>query len=403
MTAAKVLTVKKFSMQSLKNTMMAAWNPARDVSFNAIEENLFVLQALCLGDWNKIMEEGPWLFRWCALMVEPFDGSTVAPTIIPKGVQAWIQIHKIPPLFRNKDVLDQLARRVGTVIRSELAAVPTGAGVFHRVRVVLDSAKPLTRFVPLVLEGHDRIFLQIKYEKLPKFCDHCGLMGHNYMECGTREYDDSKLQFGTWMLSDESLWRPGTPGARVRQSGCDMGSARGRGSAFGRGGGRAGREPENRDRRKWVTRGGANSRKQNSGEAGLEADPADDLNDTASSPLKNALVDTSEPADSGARKKLDMELGEELIPPPPPAYVSLREQKKQKKAANGKDKVNSTYGESNLVENPEGDGADSAAAGRRTSRSNELPQSQLSWDGGEATVKEIRDLAKEHAPIVLCI
>jgi hypothetical protein len=338
-------------MQSLKNTMMAAWNPTRDVSFNVVEENLFVLQALCLGDWKKIMEDGPWLFRGCALMVEPFDGSMVTPTIIHKGVQAWIQIHKIPPLFRNKDVLDQLARRVGIVIRTELAAVPSGTGVFHRVRVVLDSTKPLTRFVPLMMEGHDRIFLQIKYEKLPKFCDHCGLMGHNYMECGTEEYEDSELHFGSWMLADESLWKPGTPGARVRQLGRDMGSARGRGTAAGRGGGRAGREPENRDRRKWVPRGGANSRKRNSGEAGLEAGPVDDLNDTASSPLKDTPLDTSEPADSGARKKLDMAPGEEMIPPPPPAYVSPREQKKQKKAAIGKDMVHSIV-----------DGADSVAS-----------------------------------------
>jgi hypothetical protein len=48
--AAKVFTGKKFSMQSLKNSMMAAWNLARDVSFHVVEENLFVLQARRLGD-----------------------------------------------------------------------------------------------------------------------------------------------------------------------------------------------------------------------------------------------------------------------------------------------------------------------------------------------------------------
>jgi hypothetical protein len=42
--------------------MLAAWNPAREVTFHAVETNLFVLQAFCLGDWNKIMQEGPWLF-----------------------------------------------------------------------------------------------------------------------------------------------------------------------------------------------------------------------------------------------------------------------------------------------------------------------------------------------------
>ena len=95
---AKVLTGKAFSMETLKRTMHAAWNPAQEVKFNEIEPNLFVLQAQCLGDWKRMMEEGPWLFRNCALMVEPFDGATSVPTVIPSKVQAWIQIHKLPPL-----------------------------------------------------------------------------------------------------------------------------------------------------------------------------------------------------------------------------------------------------------------------------------------------------------------
>jgi hypothetical protein len=53
-------------------------------------------------------------------MVEPFDGAMMIPTMIPKGVQAGIQIHKLPRLFRNKEVLTQLASRVGEVISVDL-------------------------------------------------------------------------------------------------------------------------------------------------------------------------------------------------------------------------------------------------------------------------------------------
>ena len=179
--AAKVLTNNGFSNQSHESSMLAAWNLARDVTFSAVEENLFILQARCLGDWNKIMEKGLWLFINYALVVEPFDRATMVSKVAPKGVQAWIQIHKIPPLFKNKVVIEQLAARVGEVISVGLMAVHTKAGDFHHTCVKLDSTKPLTCFVPLVLEGQDHIFLQIKYERLPKFCDHCGLMGHNYM------------------------------------------------------------------------------------------------------------------------------------------------------------------------------------------------------------------------------
>lgn len=36
---------------------------AQGVTFRAVEDNLFVVPVFCLGDWQKLMEEGPWLFR----------------------------------------------------------------------------------------------------------------------------------------------------------------------------------------------------------------------------------------------------------------------------------------------------------------------------------------------------
>ncbi|GJN07955.1 hypothetical protein PR202_ga25833 [Eleusine coracana subsp. coracana] len=57
MAMAKLLTVKDFSPNLLFNTMLSTWNSARNVSFRPIGKNLFVVQALCLGDWKRIMKE----------------------------------------------------------------------------------------------------------------------------------------------------------------------------------------------------------------------------------------------------------------------------------------------------------------------------------------------------------
>jgi hypothetical protein len=75
------------------------------------------------------MEDGPWLFRGCALMVEAFDGAAVKPTT-PNRFQVWAHIHKIPPLFRNKEVLSQLASRVGEVVAVDANAVQTKTVIF---------------------------------------------------------------------------------------------------------------------------------------------------------------------------------------------------------------------------------------------------------------------------------
>jgi hypothetical protein len=246
-------------------------------------------------------------------MVEPFDGAAMLPEA-PRGVEAWVQIHKLPPLFRNMEVLSQLASRVGKILAVETSPVQTRTGTFHRVRVKLDSTKPLTRFVPLAVEGSGRMLLQVKYEKMPKYCEHCGFMGHTYLECGTGEYEEAERQFGPWMLAEEAHWKPGTPGVRARfiaRGGSDKrrGPASDRGGrTAGRGGPAAGRATGGRGRGKWVPKPSTAGRKRDSAEVDL-SEPGEEL-DTASSPLKPVGEEGIGDTNCLARKHLDMDMAQ---------------------------------------------------------------------------------------------
>jgi hypothetical protein len=46
----------------------AVWNTAKEVSFHAISRKMFLVQSFCLGDWKRVMEEGPWIFKGYVLM-----------------------------------------------------------------------------------------------------------------------------------------------------------------------------------------------------------------------------------------------------------------------------------------------------------------------------------------------
>lgn len=290
MVVAKLLTLKDFSPHSLINTMRAAWNLARDGSFRPIGKSMFVVQAYCLGDWKRIMEEGPWTFRGYALMLEPFDGSTTTPKIVLDKVPAWIQIHRIPHLYRTESIIKLLAQKVGEDVKVDMRVVPSSMGDFHRVRVMLRASAPLARFMTLSPEGRDAIILQIKYEKMPRFCSYCSFMVHVHLECGTGEHDEKDLQYGEWMLAEEETWRAGTPRFCAQMpAGRDI--PRG---DFGRGtrGGRAPHKPSRS--RAWTYDGGrvpvwrekehqdgekSLSRKRNSAEAGVDAEKDEALKD----------------------------------------------------------------------------------------------------------------------------
>ena len=58
MAAARLLTLKDFSATSLASTMRIAWNPTKEVIFRSMEKNLLVIQAFCLRDRKRTMENG---------------------------------------------------------------------------------------------------------------------------------------------------------------------------------------------------------------------------------------------------------------------------------------------------------------------------------------------------------
>jgi hypothetical protein len=68
--------------------------------------------------------------------------------------------------------------------------------------VWLDVRKELRHFVTIKPEGEATVVMRVKYEKIPRYCDVCGRMGHVKEECSSREHCPSKEGFGKWLLAD---------------------------------------------------------------------------------------------------------------------------------------------------------------------------------------------------------
>ncbi|KAF7007051.1 hypothetical protein CFC21_022026 [Triticum aestivum] len=93
---ARVHTDKNFSQATFYKDMRAAWNPAQRVRFRPVGPNRFVVQASCLGDWERMMMQGPWLFRNMAVLMCSYDGFTKADDVIFDHMPIWLQVHKLP-------------------------------------------------------------------------------------------------------------------------------------------------------------------------------------------------------------------------------------------------------------------------------------------------------------------
>ncbi|KAH7566579.1 hypothetical protein JRO89_XS08G0193100 [Xanthoceras sorbifolium] len=114
-------------------------------------------------------------------LLEANDESPVAPvttSVLTRG----------PQNFDNSLLVLEEPKGVGNLIGAvvDIDLGPSGDCVDLRVRVCIDSNKPLIRGLKVVLDesGVPTIML-LRYERLPKYCFKCGVLGHPFRECST--------------------------------------------------------------------------------------------------------------------------------------------------------------------------------------------------------------------------
>jgi hypothetical protein len=191
---ARVNTNKPFSSEALFQTLKHVWGLANDPELREVDDNLFTFKFFCLGDWNKVMNQGPWLFRKLVVVISEYDGLVAPVEVTLDHAAVWAHIHSIPELYRVQEVVDPLARRIGKIKSVEMNPQRWFEGDYVRVRDNIDVSKPLIRFVPLNVDGVGRKMLIVKYEKIGYFCDVCGVMGHDMEECGDGIHTPEEVQ-----------------------------------------------------------------------------------------------------------------------------------------------------------------------------------------------------------------
>jgi hypothetical protein len=289
---ARVVCSKKFSHEAFFQQMNYAWNSAQGIKIRAIGENRFIIQCFCLGDWEKVTEKGPWLFREWAVAIAPYDGFSDAHEVDLNIMPIWLQVHKLPEGYHQEPVVKKLVGRVaGKVEEVEMNPGGSFRGDFVRVRVNHDVRLPLTRFVSISHVGK-RYLYAVKYEKLGQVCYACGIIGHGSKECGLGIYDEKELKFGDWIYV--------TPPSRGKGFSNYRGTTRGgrTDGPMGHGQSNLGDYPLGRDGRGGRGRGSFVDWRLHP-----ERKDEDELEDTGSSPIKKPDIEMTDP-EANARKRL---------------------------------------------------------------------------------------------------
>lgn len=113
----RVHTMKPFSHAALFNALRNAWAAAQGVTFKVLEPNLFLAQLHCLGDWTRVMEGSPWLFRGAAIVMEEYDGFSNVLAYKLDQIPVWARIQGVPEgLMKKRELAKKVAKKVGDPI-----------------------------------------------------------------------------------------------------------------------------------------------------------------------------------------------------------------------------------------------------------------------------------------------
>ncbi|KAM0919422.1 hypothetical protein ACQ4PT_008317 [Festuca glaucescens] len=184
----KVLSGKKFHIQTIDSALRPQWGNPRGLTFSAKGDNVFMASMDFERDCKRIWDGAPWTVSKHAVVLDDFDMSMKPSEIKFKRLLIWFPCEDLPFNWMNKVRGQSIAEQVGEFISLYFKGNGSGSGWGQclRARVWIDLDEPLMRGFPIESKKRKTVdWFPIQYERLPYFCFSCGRVGHSENYCPT--------------------------------------------------------------------------------------------------------------------------------------------------------------------------------------------------------------------------
>ncbi|XP_050243995.1 uncharacterized protein LOC126692427 [Quercus robur] len=204
--AAKFYTRRALNIEAVARTFRPLWRTRDRFHISNAGNNILLFDFEMEVDAEKVLLGEPWSYDRHLVSVQRFDDRKAIKDIDFKFCAFWIQIHDIPYKFMTKETAKEIGDTIGPVIKQSEDSEWKG-GTFLRVRVKVDTTRPLCRGRKVTFEEGQTQWVSFQYEKLPNVCYWCGRLLHDDKECevwikskGTLSVDQQ--QFGNWIRAN---------------------------------------------------------------------------------------------------------------------------------------------------------------------------------------------------------
>lgn len=191
-TICKLLTEKVIFTESFKMNMLKIWNLEDLVDIDKIGRNLFSIRFRTEKEKRRITEGGSWIFDKALLIFESPKGQSHSSTLEFRYVNLWVHFHNLPMVCYSRKYAVVLGNAIEEFLDVELNDNGNTLGETLKVRIKIDSLKPLKRGTKVKIGSMaEEKCVPVSYEKLPDHCYKCGRLGHVVKECEDKNSGDA--------------------------------------------------------------------------------------------------------------------------------------------------------------------------------------------------------------------
>ena len=114
----------------LKAKLFSLWKPAGKLDIIDLGKDFFLVRSGTRSDYAAVLENGHWFIGDHFLSIRPWEPNFRPSTVNVASIAVWIRLSKLPIEYYEMEVLKQIGRSIGNVLRIDTHTASEARGRF---------------------------------------------------------------------------------------------------------------------------------------------------------------------------------------------------------------------------------------------------------------------------------
>lgn len=182
---ARVITDRTVFDDNFINHMMTTWGVHPATRISPIAKHTYLIDFVSTREMYEVLQKEPWTYRSDLVAMRKVHEPSQLKSEFVSHVAIWTQFHNMPPEMLSAEGTLFLARKIGSPV-SEVRQGYSAGKLFMKVKVSMQVENPLKDRIPLKHPALGTIPIYLVYERAPRLCSYCGMIGHEIGGCSKR-------------------------------------------------------------------------------------------------------------------------------------------------------------------------------------------------------------------------